>query len=188
LRRGRGARGAGVVARLDKGAFCGLWTWNSQRATRRKVWDEAAGEFKSATTTRLREQWLFVPVPDAGVPREVVEAGRASRTTPQAIGGRQTLLDALQRNPALRRVRAYLEPQHRLHEEWRRFHYYSCRSRHNTGPSRDCGDRKYLRAEQIEEQGWEFVRGLLREPERIRAGLDRLIEEERTNAERDPEF
>ena len=69
----------------------------------------------------------------------------------------------------------------------RRFHYYSCRSRYNTGPSRDCGNRKYLRAEQIEEQVWEFVYRLLRDPERIRAGLDRLIEEERTNAGRDPE-
>jgi hypothetical protein len=67
------------------------------------------------------------------------------------------------------------------------FHYYTCRSRYNTGPSRDCGNRKYLRAEQIEEQVWGFVRGLLRDPERIRAGLDRLIEEERTEAARDPE-
>jgi hypothetical protein len=66
-------------------------------------------------------------------------------------------------------------------------HYYSCRSRYNTGPSRDCGNKKYLRAEQIEEQVWEFVCGLLRNPERIRARLDRLIEEERTEAERDPE-
>ena len=31
-----------------------------------------------------------------------------------------------------------------------------------------------------------FVRGLLRDPKRIRAGIDRLIEEERTDAERDP--
>jgi hypothetical protein len=31
-----------------------------------------------------------------------------------------------------------------------------------------------------------FVRGLLRDPERIRAGLDQLIEAERTNAGRDP--
>ena len=67
-----------------------------------------------------------------------------------------------------------------------RFHYYSCRSRYNTGPSRDCSNRKFLRAEQIEEQVWRFVRGLLRDPERIRAEIDRLIEEERTDAGRDP--
>jgi hypothetical protein len=54
---------------------------------------------------------------------------------------------------------------------------YSCRSRYNTGPSRDCSNRrKYLRVECIEGQVWEFVRGLLRDPERIRTGLDRLIE------------
>ncbi len=43
-----------------------------------------------------------------------------------------------------------------------------------TGPSRDCGNRKHLRVERMEEQIWGFVRGLLRDPERIRAGLDRL--------------
>jgi hypothetical protein len=31
---------------LDKGAVYGLWTWNTRKTTRRKVWDEAAGEFK----------------------------------------------------------------------------------------------------------------------------------------------
>ena len=43
------------------------------------------------------------------------------------------------------------------------------------------------RAERIDEQVWGFVRGLLRDPEQIRAGLDRLIEEERTGAGWDPE-
>lgn len=80
-----------------------------------------------------------------------------------------------------------MRPNNARKKSGRRFHYYSCRSRYNTGPSRDCGNRKYLRAEQIEEQVWEFVRGLLRDPERIRAGLDRLIEEERTDGGRDPE-
>jgi hypothetical protein len=58
--------------------------------------------------------------------------------------------------------------------------YHHARCRYNTGPSRDCSNRKYLRAEQIEEQVWGFVRGLLRDPER-------LIEEERTQAGREPE-
>jgi len=80
-----------------------------------------------------------------------------------------------------------LRPNSARKKSGRQFHYYSCRSRYNTGPNRDCGNRKYLRAEQIEERVWEFVRGLLRDPERIGAGLDRLIEEEKTNAGRDPE-
>ncbi len=63
----------------------------------------------------------------------------------------------------------------------------SFRSRYNTGPSRDCYNKKHLRVERVEDQVWEFVRGLLRDPERIKAGLDRVIEEERSGAQRDPE-
>jgi hypothetical protein len=44
-----------------------------------------------------------------------------------------------------------------------------------------------VRAEEIEEQVWEFVRGLLRDPDRIGAGLDRLIEKERANVGHDPD-
>ena len=65
-------------------------------------------------------------------------------------------------------------------------HYYSCRSSYNTGPSRGYANMKHLRAEGIERQVWDFVRGLLKDPERIRAGLDRLIEEQRANVGRDP--
>ena len=61
----------GVAARLDKGASYGLWTWNTRKTTRRKVWDEAAREFKVRynNTPRPREEWIFVPVPNAGVSR-----------------------------------------------------------------------------------------------------------------------
>jgi len=35
-----------VAARLDQEALHGLWAWNTRKTTRRKVWDEDAGEFK----------------------------------------------------------------------------------------------------------------------------------------------
>ncbi len=180
-----------VAARLDKGAVYGLWAWNTRKSMRRKVWDEAAGEFKIrySYSPRPRKEWLFVPVPDAGIPREVVEAAR------------QSLKDnARKPSKAAKRfwdlsggILRCGECGHTLRQHTSRtragtlLHYYSCRSRCNTGPSRDCGNRKHLRAGRIEGQVWDFVRGLLRDPERIRAGLDRLIEEERTNAGRDPE-
>jgi hypothetical protein len=181
----------GVAARLDKGAAYGLWTWNTRKTTRRKVWDEAAGEFKIRYhyEPHPREEWLFVPVPDAGVPREVVEAAQESlkdnARKPSKAAKRfwelsQGILRCGESGHTLRPNTAHKKSDSR-------FHYYSCRSRYNTGPSRDCGNRRYLRAEQIGEQVWGFVSGLLRDPERIRAGLDRLIEEERTNAGRDPE-
>src|SRR5215217_3507319 len=179
-----------VAARLDKGAVYGLWTWNTRKTTRRKVWDGTAGEFKIrySYTPRPREEWLFVPVPNAGVPREVVEAARHSlkdnvRKPSKAAKRFWELSEGILRCAECGHT---LRPNSAHKKSGRRFHYYSCRSRYNTGPKRDCANRKYLRAEQIEEQVWEFVRGLLRDPERIRAGIDRLIEEERTDAGRDP--
>ena len=181
----------GVAARLDKGASYGLWTWNTRKTTRRKVWDEAASEFKVRynNTPRPREEWIFVPVPEAGVSREVVEAARQSlkdnaRKPSKAAKRFWELSGGILRCDECGHT---LSPNsaHKK-KSGGRFHYYSCRSRYNTGPSRDCSNRKFLRAEQIEEQVWGFVRGLLRDPERIRAGIDRLIEEERTDAGRDP--
>ena len=181
----------GVAARLDKGASYGLWTWNTRKTTRRKVWDEAASEFKVRynNTPRPREEWIFVPVPEAGVSREVVEAARQSlkdnaRKPSKAAKRFWELSGGILRcdecGHTLRPNTAHKK------KSGRRFHYYSCRSRYNTGPSRDCSNRKFLRAEQIEEQVWGFVRGLLQDPERIRAGIDRFIEEERTDSGRDP--
>ena len=181
----------GVAARLDKGAVYGLWTWNTRKTTRRKVWDETAGEFKVRYTNkpRPRDEWLFVPVPDAGIPREVVEAAKQSlkdnARKPSKVDKRfWELSGGILRCGECGHT---LRPNSAHKKGGSRFSYYSCRSRYNTGPSRDCGNRKHLRAEQIEEQVWEFVRGLLRDPERIRAGLDRLIEEERADPGRDPE-
>ena len=181
----------GVAARLDEGAVYGLWMWNTRKTTQRKVWDEAAGAFKIRYNyvPRPREEWLFVPVPDAGVLREVVEAARQNlkdnaRKPSKAANRFWELTEGILRCGECGHT---LRPNSARKKSGRQLHYYSCRSRYYTGPSRDCGNRKYLRAEQIEEQVWEFVCGLLRDPERIRAGLDRMIEEERTNAGRDPE-
>jgi site-specific DNA recombinase len=181
----------GVAARLDKGSIYGLWTWNTRKTTRRKVWDAAAGEFKIRYhyAPRPREEWLYVPVPDAGVPREVMEAARQSlkdnaRKPSRAAKRFWELSEGILRCGECGHT---LRPNTAHKKNGRRFHYYSCRSRYNTGPARDCGNRKHLRAEEIEEQVWEFVRGLLRDPDRISAGLDRLIEDERASAWRDPE-
>jgi site-specific DNA recombinase len=181
----------GVAARLDEGTLYGLWTWNTRKTTRRKVWDEAAGEFKIRYNyaPRPREEWHFVPVPDAGVPREVVEAARRSleenaRKPSRAAKRFWELTEGILRCGECGHT---LRPHTSHKKSGRQFHYYSCRSRYNTGPNRGCGNRKHLRAGQIEEQVWAFVSGLLRDPERIRTGLDRLIEEERATAGRDPE-
>ena len=127
-------------------------------------------------------------MPDAGVPREVVEAARQSlednvRRPSKAAKRFWELSEGILRCGECGHT---LRPNTSYKKSGKRFHYYSCRSRYNTGPKRDCANRKHLRAERIEGQVWAFVRGLLRDPERIRAGLDQLIMEERAEAGRDP--
>jgi site-specific DNA recombinase len=179
-----------VAARLDREALYGLWAWNTRKSTRRKVWDEAAGKFKIRYNyaPRPKEEWLFVPVPDAGVPKRVVEDARQSlkdnaRKPSQAAKRFWELSGGILRCGECGHT---LRPHTSRSRAGTLLHYYSCRSRYNTGPSRDCPNRKHLRAERIEEQVWGFVSGLLRDPERIRDGLNRLIENERANVGRDP--
>jgi hypothetical protein len=181
----------GVAMRLAKAAVYGLWTWNTRKTTRRKVWDEGAGEFKIRYNyaPRPREEWLFVPVPDAGIPRGIVEAARQSleENARKPSGAAERFWELSGGILCCGECSHTLRPHTSRTRSGARLHYYSCRARYNTGPSRDCANRKYLRAERIENQVWGFVRVLLRDPERIRTGLDRLIEEERTEAGRDPE-
>ena len=65
-------------------------------------------------------------------------------------------------------------------------HYYSCPS-HNRGGNDACPNRKNRRAVDVEGPVWALVSGLLRDPERLRAGLDQMIEAERAGMRGDPE-
>ena len=179
-----------VAARLEEGRLYGLWAWNTRKSTRRKEWDESAGEFKVryTKTTRPREEWLFVPVPAAGIPAEVVARARQSlRDNARAPSKAAKRFWELSAGVLRCGVCGHtLRPHTARTRAGKLLHYYSCRSKYNTGPSRGCTNTKQLRAEGMERQVWDFVRGLLKDPERVRAGLDRLIEEERANVSRDP--
>jgi hypothetical protein len=67
----------------------------------------------------------------------------------------------------------------------RRF-YYRCRSR-----SRDsaggCVHRKCHRADEVEPRVWNLISSLLKDPGRLKAGLDEMIEQERAGLRGDPD-
>jgi hypothetical protein len=64
------------------------------------------------------------------------------------------------------------------------YHYYSCAKRRDFRGKGPCR-QKALRAEHVEPVVWEFVSGLLKDPERIRAGMAALIEREWEAGSRD---
>ena len=61
------------------------------------------------------------------------------------------------------------------------YFYYACRTRYKKG-AEACPNGKYLAATKVETLVWEGVTGLLKNPERLRADLDAVIEQERGGA------
>jgi hypothetical protein len=84
-----------VAARLDESQSYGVFWFNRTRTTRKKV--SVAGpdgcEYRTRHYVRKnpREQWIAIPVPDAGVPRDVVDT---AREISGIIGHRATPVDA----------------------------------------------------------------------------------------------
>jgi hypothetical protein len=71
-------------------------------------------------------------------------------------------------------------------KDGRRYFYYACARRRN-GRGRLCTNGKTLRAERAEALVWGLVTDLLTDPERLRVGLEEMIEREREGSRGDPE-
>jgi hypothetical protein len=67
-------------------------------------------------------------------------------------------------------------------------HYYHC-SRVNIEYAREktCPNRKSHRADRLEPMVWDYVSGVMKNPENLRADLDRMIELERRGTRGDPD-
>ncbi|HVF01223.1 MAG TPA: recombinase family protein [Rubrobacteraceae bacterium] len=69
-----------VMARLDRKASYGIWWFNRRRRRRRQVSENGPNgrsyRWQSATVIKPQEEWIAVPVPDPGIPREWVDAAR----------------------------------------------------------------------------------------------------------------
>jgi hypothetical protein len=68
----------------------------------------------------------------------------------------------------------------------RLFHYYVCRRSPASRKTSECAQR-CVRATRVEDAMWRFVSELLKEPDKIRTGIEELIEQERDAARSDPQ-
>ncbi len=64
--------------------------------------------------------------------------------------------------------------------------YYRCGKRYRLG-MHACSQGKNFRAEETETTVWEFVSGILKNPQRLRSGLDEMLDRERALASRGPD-
>ena len=71
-----------LAARLDPEKRYGIWWFNRRRyASKQAAVNDPGGrtcrrQFK--VTDKLRSEWVAVPVPDSGIPREWIDAARDS--------------------------------------------------------------------------------------------------------------
>jgi site-specific DNA recombinase len=181
-----------VAARLDREQLYGIWWYNRLRVRTRQVSEPSENgrryRREARFTVKPKEEWVAVPVPYSGIPREVVDAARAAikdnRVPAKAKRRFWQLSGGIFRCYVCDRslvTRSIWSPSGKFYH-----HYYSCPS-HNRGGNDACPNRKNRRAVDIEEPVWELVSGLLRDPERLRAGLDEMIEAERAGMRGDPE-
>src|SRR5215213_3396131 len=66
------------------------------------------------------------------------------------------------------------------------YHYYKCKRRSRLGKTGSCR-QKALRPDEVEAAVWKFVSELLVDPERIKAGMEKLMDDEAAMGRGDPE-
>jgi site-specific DNA recombinase len=182
-----------VAARLDRGRRYGIWWFNRERWRRTKVAERSpTGEgsvyrWRVVSVPRPRDEWVAVPVPDSGIPREMVDAARhiVSNNKPCSSNGDrfwELSGGVLRCSECGRRMRTSVTRK----KDGKRYFYYSCASRRE-GNLSSCPNRKTHRAERIEPAVWSLVVALLTDSERLRVGLDELINRERRESRGDPD-
>jgi site-specific DNA recombinase len=181
-----------VAARLDPQQSYGLWRWGINRHVRSQI-SEIDSDGKRVYRKRYKriarpeEEWVYVPVPDSGVPREWVDAAReaikdnrknsnAGRRFWELSGG---ILRCGECGWTMQAHNVVSKANNRLF-------YYCCKAKYKKGVE-FCQASRTHSAENLEALLWGEVRRYLEEPERLRADLDRKIELERSGTRGEPE-
>jgi site-specific DNA recombinase len=181
---------AEVLTRLDEDAEYGVWWFGRKRTTEHSVSepDGNGGRRYRKATTRIRpkEERTAVPVP-AHIPRGLVDQAHAALAASRAPE-RKRLARNWELRGLLRCSCGWIMTTHTATSRGNGadYHYYVCNQRKDRGRECNCTQRS-VRATKTERVVWTFVSNLLREPETIQVGMERLIEEERSSRAQNPE-
>ncbi len=185
-----------VAATLDPDRLYGVWYYNRKRVKSTQISEagpDGAGRVyrrRRSNSRKDRSEWIAVPVPDAGIPLEVVEAARRTvrdyKRGSKAAGRFWELSGAIARCGVCGKAIIARPVTYKLKSGGTStINYYKCCKAH--GYNYRCPHGTSYRAEELEARVWDLVLSLLRNPERLRTALDRLIEEERKIHRGDPE-
>jgi len=180
-----------VASRLEESRRYGIWWYNRRRILEKGISevgkDGRIYRRRRKTSLKPREEWIAVPVPDAGLEREVVEAAREAirhnRKTSNAGHRFWELSGGISQCAECgRRMVTSVSTGRR----GKRYFYYVC-PRNYEQRWGACSSTKCHRAGDLEGYVWSLVSGLLKDPEHLRIGLERAIADERRSCGADPE-
>ncbi len=185
-----------VVATLDSEGSYGVRWWNrsDQKGCQISEPDGEGGRrYRRKTSYALRdpEEWVAVPVPTSPrLPLDLVDNARAAMMSHRAPE-RKNLTRSWQLRGVLRCSCGASMGTHtatRQNVSGKKIYYYYRCNRNTSYMPHSCGQRM-ARAETVEGAVWAFVSNMLSDPERVRAGVRRLAEQERAvrRARLDPE-
>jgi site-specific DNA recombinase len=128
-----------VASRLDPDKRYGIWWFNRRRRTEKQVSEVSTDGLRryvrrSTTTQKPRKEWVAIPVPDAGIPREWVDAARVAISENAKFshaGGRFWELSGLMQ--CLRCDRRMLGNSSTSASRNKIYHHYRCQTRHLKG-------------------------------------------------------
>lgn len=182
---------AEVAAKLDPEKSYGVWWFNRNRITYTPVAEDGPDGRRYRQRAKYAPkpacQWIAVPTPESGIPREWVDAAReviAANKRASKNGGRFWELSG----GILRCASCGWKMNTTATKDGRSSkinYYYRCAKHQRTVEG--CSNRKHHRADKLEPQVWEFVSRLLKDPEQLRADLERMIELEREGMRGDPD-
>jgi site-specific DNA recombinase len=181
-----------VAARLDPERRYGVWWFNCTRKQTRQVAEigpDGSRTYvkRSHTTVKPRSEWIAVPVPDPGIPRELVDAARDAIKDNTRSASRKhrfwELAGGITRCGGCGRV-MYRNTVTNTATTKRKNYYYRCPTRRDDGM--EACDVTNRRADHLEAEVWESVQAILADPERLRADLDAMIEMKRQASRNDP--
>jgi site-specific DNA recombinase len=160
-RRGRGEWGASSVSSiLGKELYCGVWYY---------------GKTDRTGKVNPREHWIPVEIP-AIVSRELWEIAQERKTHNKKMARRNTK----NRYLVSKRVTCQCDTKMagRITDRWK---YYYCPKSQRQLAEKGCNAR-HFRADHVDAVVWEWVKGILQDPEALRVSLEeQQAEQERAN-------
>ncbi len=184
-----------VAAALDPNKVYGIQWYNRQKTTTRTVSEpdgNGGRRYRKSRTFqwRPREEWIAIPIELEGhLPRELVDQARAAFEASKGHARKHLTREWELRGLMRCSCGSKIGTRSTKDKRGALYHYYVCRRRGAARKAYGC-TQGCIRAEPAEAEIWSFVSGLLKDPERIEAGMDRLIEQERAGGvggSRDPE-